>query len=544
MALFFSSHVGKSIHRTFYMKFAQVYLNSSRCTSIVSINFPKNCTVQNIKFANHKVQNGDHPRSKHTGICDSYHFRIATLNHKRSFTTSKSMLKKKKKATKRTTPPPEDTDEDFEKSILEDPDFNRLREGVDDLSIRKYLSGSVSQIGTIVLQPWVKWGPRMKQNTSAQLMLEEAATLVSTLPGVKVVAKEVVPVKSLDGKMIFGSGTLARLVSEARSNRLAVSVFISIDMLKRSQIQELEAAFGMKVWDRYSVVLGIFQHNAHTREAKLQVALAELPYIRKRLPGERERMIIMEREKRIRNALNKLAGNRALIRRGRSRSNLPTVAIVGYTNSGKTSLIRSITGDERAEGKNSLFATLDVTAHGGRLPCGLEVAFIDTVGFIQDIPTELVASFRATLEDAVCADVVIHVRDASHPDYELQGITVNETLSSLPLSEDTPVITVANKADLTLVKPENEFGEHMLSATTGQGIPEFLDYLQEVVLKVTGRRSWRFSLPTGSPEIQWLRNVAGIVSEEMDPENLQVTKIVAVLTDQELAVYNRNFGKS
>lgn len=189
MALFFSSHVGKSIHRTFYMKFAQVYLNSSRCTSIVSINFPKNCTVQNIKFANHKVQNGDHPRSKHTGICDSYHFRIATLNHKRSFTTSKSMLKKKKKATKRTTPPPEDTDEDFEKSILEDPDFNRLREGVDDLSIRKYLSGSVSQIGTIVLQPWVKWGPRMKQNTSAQLMLEEAATLVSTLPGVKVVVK-------------------------------------------------------------------------------------------------------------------------------------------------------------------------------------------------------------------------------------------------------------------------------------------------------------------------------------------------------------------
>lgn len=212
MALFLSSCLGKAVHRTLYMKFAQVYLNNSRCTSSVSFDFSKSCTVQNVKFTNHKVQNWDILENKCSGICNRCHFKNAILNHTRSFTTSKSMLKKKKKATKRMTPPPEDTDEDFEKSILEDPDFSNLREGMEDLNIRQYLSGSVSQIGTIVLQPWVKWGPKMKRNTTAQLMLEEAATLVSTLPGVKVVAK----VRMKKGNGLYGQrrSVYPRLVYE------------------------------------------------------------------------------------------------------------------------------------------------------------------------------------------------------------------------------------------------------------------------------------------------------------------------------------------
>lgn len=189
MALFLNSHLGKSFRRTFNFKFVQVCINSSRFTNSAPDHFSKNCPVQDGKFAKYKVPHWGNSRNVQKCICDSYHFSNPIINHARSLTTSQSMLKKKKKTTKKTTPPPEDSEEDFEKSILEDPDFNNLREGMDSLNFRKHLSGSVNQIGTIVLQPWVKWGPKMKQNTSAQLMLEEAATLVSTLPGVKVVAK-------------------------------------------------------------------------------------------------------------------------------------------------------------------------------------------------------------------------------------------------------------------------------------------------------------------------------------------------------------------
>ncbi|XP_042213717.1 putative GTP-binding protein 6 isoform X2 [Homarus americanus] len=313
-------------------------------------------------------------------------------------------------------------------------------------------------------------------------------------------------------------------------------------MMKKFQMMELEEMFGVKVLDRYSVVLGIFRHHASTREAKLQVALAELPYIRKRVSGDTQRTMVMEREKRLKAALTKLAGIRAQVRRGRERSNLPTVAVVGYTNAGKTSLIRSITGDKRAEGKDQLFATLDVTAHGGRLPCGVEVAFIDTVGFIQDIPTDLVASFKATLEDAVYADVIVHIRDASHPDYESQGPIVVQTLSSLPLPETTPIITVANKIDLGMAKPEDAFKDvHLVSAATGQGLEELMASIETEVLRVTGRRTWKFSLPTGSDQIQWLRRATGLAQEEIDQGDPQVTHVIAVLTDQELAAYQRNF---
>lgn len=462
----------------------------------------------------------------------------------KSFTTTSVLSKKKKSKKEKTVYVQEEDINEIEANILDDPDFDALRSDSDILGFIGSQSNQRFDLGVLVLQPWVKWGPRMKQNTTSQMMLDEAAALMSTLPGIRVIHKEVVPVKSMESKTVFGSGTLNRLVAFARSSKGITSVFISVDMLKNIQIEALEEAFGLRVMDRYSVVLSIFRQHARTKEAKLQVALAELPYVTKRLGirGEKERMLMMEREKRLRNALNTIAGKRAHIRQNRVKSDIPTIAVVGYTNAGKTSLIHAITGDTRAEGKDQLFATLDVTAHGGRLPCGLEVLFIDTVGFIQEIPTDLIASFRATLEDAICADVIVHIRDASHPDYDLQGITVEETLSSLPVPEKTPIITVANKIDLGTVKPEADYPKtHLVSAATGQGLKDLLIELESEVLSVTGRQFWRFSLLTGSDEIRWLRSATGLVSEEMDPDNPQMTNVVAVMTDQELAAFKRNF---
>ncbi|KAK7070264.1 putative GTP-binding protein 6 [Halocaridina rubra] len=463
---------------------------------------------------------------------------------RKTFGTTTLLAKKKKVKKDKAVLPQAEAENDFETAILNDPEFDNLRNEMDILSFLGSQSGRRYDMGVLVLQPWIKWGPNMKHNTTAQRMLDEAVALIATLPGIRIIHKEVVPVRSIDGKVVFGSGTLERLLSLSRSLQGISSVFISIEMLKLMQVEALEEVFGMRVMDRYSVVLSIFRHHARTKEAKLQVALAELPYIKKRIgiQREKERMMMMEREKRLRNTLNAISGNRALIRQNRTNSDIPTVAVVGYTNAGKTSLIHAITGDSRAEGKNYLFATLDVTAHGGRLPCGLEVLFIDTVGFIQDIPTDLIASFKATLEDAVFANVVVHIQDASNPDYKLQGMIVEDTLSSLPLPKDTPIITVANKIDLgTNSSDIDDNRTHMVSSTTGQGLDSLLSDIEDKVLKVTGRKYWRFALSTGSDEIRWLRNATGLVYEEVNPDNPQITEVVAVMTSQEVAAYNRRF---
>jgi len=462
------------------------------------------------------------------------------ISYTRRFIKTTSITYKKKKA--RNVKPnvsQESLDEDLDEEILSDPEFEKLLIDTDIIGHR--LDG-VNEQGVVVLQPWVKWGPQMRQDTTPELLLDEAVTLVETLPGFKVRAKEIVPVKNFDSKSVFGPGQLERLCTQVNQVRASV-VFTSLNILKRSQIGELEAAFGCKVLDRYSTVLSIFRHRARTTEARLQVALAELPYIRSRAPGPHEKMIVEIREKKLRLALARLGGQRELLRKNRNKSGIPTVAVVGYTNAGKTTLIRSLTGDSRAEGRDQLFATLDVTVHAGPLPCGLSAVFVDTVGFIQDIPTNLVASFKATLEDAILADVVIHVCDVSHPAHENQATTVAKTLASLPLPPETPVITIANKVDRLDHDTQQQLGDILaVSATTGQGLQTLLELVESEVLRVTGRKTYKFQLSTGSDEIRWLRGFIGLAKEEVDESNPQVTHITAVLTQQQLAQF-KNYRK-
>ncbi|XP_076068735.1 putative GTP-binding protein 6 isoform X2 [Oratosquilla oratoria] len=414
----------------------------------------------------------------------------------RQFGTTPSLLKKKKKKHLSLVAevPDSEWNENEEENILEDPEYDLLTSSA---FVPGKIKGQDGVSGVMVLQPWVKWGPRKRLDTNGELLLDEAAALISTLPMYKVVAKEVVHVKSTETKGVFGTGTLERLASEIRSLGSCSTVFVSLDILKSKQVQS-------------------------------------------RVHGEREKNMLKEREKKLSGSLNKLKGKREILRRGRINSSIPSVAILGYTNAGKTSLIRAITGDKRAEGKDQLFATLDVTAHGGHLPCGVEVVFIDTVGFIQDIPTSLIASFRATLEDAICADVVIHVRDASHPDYRAQGQTVEKTLSSLPLDAKTPVIAVGNKMDI--VTPDKKVdleGALPLSSLTGHGLQEVLMVLEQEILRVTNRHIRIFKLPSGCENIRWLRKVTGISKEEVDPEDSQNMLITVAISEQELAAYRR-----
>ena len=198
------------------------------------------------------------------------------------------------------------------------------------------------------------------------------------------------------------------------------------------------------------------------------MALAEIPYLKNRLMIEHEyergnkhsgsrlgeqyydtqRFVLKQLEGRIKKRIGQIRDQRQKLRTGRRQSDLPSVAVLGYTNCGKTSLIKSVTGDVEMEARDQLFATLDVTCHGTRLPgSNLDTIFIDTVGFISDIPTALIASFSATLEDALDADLLVHVADFSNPDVSHQIGQVEATLARLKVKTEGRLLRVGNKID-------------------------------------------------------------------------------------------------
>lgn len=266
-----------------------------------------------------------------------------------------------------------------------------------------------------VIQPYIKWGRDKKRNTTPELQLAEAIALINTLPNWSVVGRKLVPLLSLQRKQLVGSGALDTLKKEISKCSHVKSIFVSTNLLKFIQISELQKAFNLPVYDRYSIVIHIFRQHAHTPEAKLQVALAELPYIRKKMIDfttyrmgrinldERRRKILQDREKKLRNALEKLKKYRELKKTSRNSYGFPSIAVVGYTNAGKTSLIKALTGDARLQPENKLFATLDTTVHQGLLSNKLKVLYVDTIGFIQDVPETLIEPFTVTLSDAINA---------------------------------------------------------------------------------------------------------------------------------------------
>lgn len=264
----------------------------------------------------------------------------------------------------------------------------------------------------------------------------------------------------------IGKGKVEEIV-EAR-HELDASLVIFDDELSPSQQRNLERAIGTKVLDRTALILDIFATHAHTREGRLQVELAQMQYMLPRLAGqwshlermegaigtrgpgetqiETDRRIIRSRIARIRRELDDVRAQRALYRRRRARNGMPVVTLVGYTNAGKSSLMRALSGaDVLAEDK--LFATLDPVTRRLRLPSGEVVLLTDTVGFIQKLPTDLVAAFRATLEEVAEADLLLHVIDISHPAAYEQTQAVERTLEEIG-ADGRPVLLALNKLDL------------------------------------------------------------------------------------------------
>ncbi|WP_199259819.1 GTPase HflX [Paracoccus binzhouensis] len=344
-----------------------------------------------------------------------------------------------------------------------------------------------------------------------ELALEEAVALAHALPAIEVTGAEVARLRNPDPGMLFSKGKREEIGEhlKAIAEGEGAELVLIDGPVTPVQQRNLEKEWGVKILDRTGLILEIFADRAQTREGVLQVELAALAYQRTRLvrawthlerqrgglgfvggPGETQieadRRAIDEQVIRLRRQLERVVKTRELHRKARAKVPYPIVALVGYTNAGKSTLFNRLTGAE-VLAQDQLFATLDPTMRQMVLPGGRRVILSDTVGFISDLPHELVAAFRATLEEVLAADLILHVRDISHPETEEQAGDVGEILDSLGVEEDVPLIEVWNKIDA--LSPETRAalqrtdartaGVQAISALTGEGLEALLAAIEE-----------------------------------------------------------------
>ena len=381
--------------------------------------------------------------------------------------------------------------------------------------------------------------------------LSELAQLARTA-GLEVVGQTSQHLERINPATFIGRGKVEELKELHQALRFDVLIFD--DELSPRQLRELEEALGerVKVLDRTALILDIFARHARTREGALQVELAQYEYRLPRLtrqwqhlsrqtartaagvglrgPGETQlevdRREIQRRMARIRRELEEVRRHRARYRSRRARAGVPVVAIVGYTNAGKSTLLNALSGaDVLVEDK--LFATLDPTTRRVRLPGGRYALFTDTVGFIQKLPPTLVAAFRATLEEINEADLLLHVVDVTHPQAVQQSQTVAQILEDLGAG-DRPMLIALNKvdrlpdpqqADLFAVAGDNALP---ISALTGQGLPALLERVEEVLERQM--RRVRLHVPHREAGLVALFHEHGLVeAEEHDAEGTWLT---------------------
>ncbi|MBV9539417.1 MAG: GTPase HflX [Acidisphaera sp.] len=399
-----------------------------------------------------------------------------------------------------------------------------------------------------VILPWERPERAADASRAAEARLAEAVGLTASI-GVTVVHTAIVPLRARRPATLLGEGQVEGQRAALADQHVAVAVIDA--QLSPVQQRNLERAWDCKVIDRTGLILDIFGERAATREGTLQVELAHLDYQRSRLvrswthlerqrggfgflggPGETQieadRRLIGERIVKLKRELEGVRRTRGLHRQARRRVPFPVVALVGYTNAGKSTLFNALTGAE-VFARDQLFATLDPTMRGMRLPSGRRAILSDTVGFISELPTELVAAFRATLEEVAEADVILHVRDASHPDSAAQRADVLTVLDGMvadgTLDADWPArtIEVMNKADLLggIQAVVVRDGGVPISAITGEGLPALRDAIDGRI--AAGMEVADYAIPSADgARLAWLYDHGEVICRNDGDEAVHV----------------------
>lgn len=382
----------------------------------------------------------------------------------------------------------------------------------------------------------------VSDNDDTKESLEELEELGKTA-GAVTVGKVIQNRESIHPGTYIGKGKIEE-VSEL-VHELHATGIICDDELTPAQLKNLESELEVKVMDRTMLILDIFANHAVTKEGKIQVELAQLKYRSTRLigmrnslsrlgggigtrgPGEKkletDRRLIKDKISQLNSELKDIIKTRETARMLRSKSPIPVAAIVGYTNAGKSTLLNYLTGADVLE-EDKLFATLDPTTRNLTFESGQQILLTDTVGFIRKLPHHLVEAFRSTLEEAKYADIILHVVDASNKNADIQMHIVYETLRKLEIM-DKPVITVLNKQDLvageTIVKDLKADKMLKISAKSGQGIPEMLNALEELLLdrKMLVERVIGFN---DAGKIQMIRKYGQLLIEEYREDGIYV----------------------